>query len=80
LSNLCNGNCSDNQKNRRLPRNNTTGVHGIWEDARGRWRAEINTDGRRVSLGSHATKESAVAARKAAEREYGFHPNHGRAA
>jgi len=80
LSNLRNGTSSDNQKNRKLPKNNTTGFHGIWKDAQGRWRAEINTRGRRISLGSHETKEAAIEARKAAERKYGFHPNHGRSA
>ena len=71
----------ENLKNRRLSRNNTSGFHGVWRDAsRGRWIATIENDGRRINLGRFEEKADAVAARKAAEKALGFHPNHGRAA
>ena len=36
--------------------------------------------GKRISLGTYSKKRDAIAARKRAEREHNFHPNHGRAA
>ncbi|KSB55511.1 hypothetical protein LFZ20_11650 [Salmonella enterica subsp. enterica serovar Johannesburg str. SA20025782] len=41
-------------------------------------RASIVHLGQRISLGSHLTREDANAARKKAERDYCYHPNHGR--
>lgn len=54
-----------------LPRNNTSGVKGIWYDkSRHQWQAYINIHRRRINLGRYATKEEATAARKAAEETY----------
>lgn len=69
----------DNAHNRALPRNNTSGFHGVKRE-KNRWVAVIRVGGRQVRLGTWMTKEEAVAARKAAERLLGYHPNHGRAA
>ncbi len=68
----------ENCRNQRAPRNNTSGhvgVHFRKKDAR--WYAYISARGR-ISLGDFQTFEEAVAARKAAEIEHGFHANHGR--
>ena len=87
-----NGNKSDNRianlrsvsaqtSSRNLPRRstNTSGVQGVsWIAARCKWLAQINVGGKNVNLGRFATLEEAVAARKAAEVELGYHPNHGR--
>lgn len=49
-------------------RTNTSGVPGVdWLKGRHRWRASIGFQGRRWFLGSFATFEEAVAARKEAE-------------
>lgn len=70
---------SENSRNSALSSLNKTGVPGVFYGARtNRWKAYINVNRRRVELGSHSTLESAVSARRAAEREFGFHPNHGR--
>lgn len=61
----------------RDPRN-TTGCTGVRRGDGSRFRAYINVNGVRHNLGSHPTFQEAVAARKSAERAYGFHPNHGR--
>jgi len=47
---------------------------------RGRWEARIGVCGRLIHLGVFGSFDEAVAARKAAEQENGFHPNHGRSA
>lgn len=68
------GNCkwatrAEQSKNTRLYCNNKTGVRGVHlSKARGKYRAEIATDGKVTRLGSFATLEEATAARMAAEQ------------
>lgn len=70
-----------NNRNARRRRDNTSGVTGVlWYKAQGKWGAKINRDGKPVFLGLHASMEDAIAARRLAEAEYGYHSNHGRAA
>lgn len=70
-----------NGKNQKKPSTNTSGVCGVgWHRGAGRWQARIRVDDRHIYLGLFDSMEEAVRVRKAAEREYGFHPNHGRAA
>lgn len=70
---------SENAKNTRLRSNNTSGVMGVSYIAkRGKWQASLGSEGKGVYLGLFDTREEAASVRKAAEREYGFHPNHGR--
>lgn len=72
---------SGNTKNNRISKKNTTGHIGVyWEPLRNKWRADITADKKTVCLGRFDNKDDAIAARKAAEPKYGFHPNHGRAA
>lgn len=54
-----------------------SGARGV-EFRKGRWRARIRINNRHKFLGSFDTKNAAVAARLRAERELGFHENHGR--
>lgn len=68
-----------NAQNSKTAKNNTSGSQGVWLDKEtGKWRASIVHLGQRVSLGSHLTREDANDARKKAERDYCYHPNHGR--
>ena len=68
----------DNHRNMSLFKNNTTGVPGVRFDVRyGSWTARITVNYKQINLGSYKTKEGAIAARKKAEVEYGFHVNHG---
>lgn len=72
---------TSNKRNMCLPRHNTSGVIGVsYDRTRKMWEANISLGNRKKSLGRYSTIEAAIAARKAAEREHGFHPNHGRAA
>lgn len=72
---------SENNRNQHIPRDNTSGVIGVcWVKRRSKWAAQIKAEGRSRYIGDFDTFEEAVAARKAAEREHGFHENHGRAA
>jgi len=65
----------ENMRNSKQYSGNTSGVTGVsWCKDRPKWRAGI---GGKV-LGDFDRFEDAVAARKQAEKEYGYHPNHGR--
>ncbi len=65
--------------NKCIPSHNTSGVMGVyWVKRLSRWEARISIDNKEIPLGTHAHKSDAIAARKAAEVKYGFHPNHGR--
>jgi hypothetical protein len=67
---------------RNLPRSraNTSGATGVvWYKRKAKWHARIKAAGRQYSLGYYDRFEDAVAARKRAERDHGFHPNHGKA-
>ena len=67
-----------NLKNSRLRKNNTSGETNVFYVPEfSNWRAAIKVDGKRKHLGCFPTKEEAVAARDAAYKRYGFHPNHG---
>lgn len=71
----------ENQQNAKLPRDNSSGAPGVWwNKARKQWYAQIGSREHRRRLGQFDRLEDAVAARKAAERELGYHPNHGRKA
>jgi hypothetical protein len=68
-----------NMVNRKKPTSNTSGVMGVtWHAQTGKWRAYITIDSKQKSLGLHACISDAIAARKKAAAENGFHKNHGR--
>lgn len=70
-----------NGQNQKKPVTNTSGVCGVcWHRGARKWQARIRVNDRHIYLGVFDSMEEAVRVRKIAEREYGFHPNHGRAA
>jgi hypothetical protein len=71
---------SENAKNAGMRSDNTSGVTGVyWVKSRKKWAAQIGLPGGVTKpLGRYSSLDDAVAARKAAEKTYGFHPNHGR--
>lgn len=72
---------AENNKNRKIPKNNASGLMGVsWHKQRGKWRARINTREAEIRLGVFSDFFEAVCARKSAELKHGFHPNHGRRA
>jgi hypothetical protein len=74
--NLRNVSLLENRRNQSLQSRNTSGVTGVTR-SRSKWQAMIMTSEGRVYLGRFEKKEDAVAARKQAEKEHGYHPNHG---
>jgi hypothetical protein len=81
IENLREVSASDNQKNKTMHRNNTSGHMGVvWRRNRSKWVAEIMVERKRLFLGYFGTFSEAVAARRKAEVDCGFHPNHGKLA
>lgn len=69
----------ENNRNTKRYKNNTSGVLGVsWHKPDCRWRAHIKLPSGHITLGNFKDKNDAIAARKAAEKQYGFHQNHGR--
>lgn len=67
-----------NNKNRPMQENNKSGHTGVyWYKSSGKWRSQINIDGKHIHLGCFTEKADAILARKTAEVKYGYHQNHG---
>lgn len=64
-----------NGKNRRRGKTNRSGCTGVTAE-KGKWRACIWENGRKIHLGYFDKYEDAVKCRKDAERKFGYHPNH----
>lgn len=79
LNNLRDATSQMNSKNRGLRSDSTSGFVGVSQIRKtGRWRAYFHAPGQKqILLGVFATKEEAVEARKMADNENDFHPNHG---
>lgn len=70
-----------NSKNRKLYKNNTSGIPGVMFHERDKvWISKVGVDGVQVQLGSFDTKEEAIAAIIAAHVLLDYHANHGRSA
>lgn len=82
LVNIEGGSSKENMRNQRRHSNNTSGICGVsWDKTRGLWHAYIGIgECRRRSIGMFDRKQDAISARRAAERELGYKPNHGKPA
>ncbi len=69
---------AENHRNMPKPANNTSGHVGVtWQRKLKKWGAQIKIEQRVKWLGTYASLSDAIAARKSAENEFGFHENHG---
>lgn len=79
ISNLREVSNLENSKNMSLSKSNKSGVCGVcWNKGQGKWQANIRINGINHNLGLFESFDLAVAARKEAEADGGFHPNHGK--
>lgn len=76
-SNLRNVQSRQNQLNTSLSSNNTTGHNGVTWTREGKYTAQICVNRKVINLGTFSNLADAIAARKKANKKYGFHPNHG---
>jgi hypothetical protein len=77
ITNLRDVSRSENARNLSVKSGKMRGVY--WYSPTSRWVAKLHHKGRMLHLGYFKDKSEAIAARRAAEREHGFHENHGRA-
>lgn len=62
---------AQNMRNRKLQKNNTTGLRGVvWSKQCRKWQAQIRVDGKLKYLGLHPTPESAYQSYCNAAKEY----------
>lgn len=80
ISNLRSVDDTENARNSKLPKSNTSGRVGVYyANSAGRWHAFIGAgDGKRIHLGTYRTIDEAIAARAAAEKVLGYSDRHGR--
>lgn len=78
ISNLRDVTKEGNARNQKLHTTNSSGVAGVsfCRDS-DKWRARIPREGKMVYLGRFSTLEAAARARKLAEKDLGYHENHG---
>ena len=68
-----------NGRNMQRQKRNLSGTTGVlWDASRERWAAAIVVDYVTIHLGRFVELNDARNARKAAEKQYNFHKNHGR--
>ena len=78
ISNLRVVSDAENKRNTSKSSRNKSGHLGVsWDKITSKWFACIRVDGKTKYLGQFEEIQNAVAARKAADRLYGFHENHG---
>lgn len=79
IENLRDSTRTENMKNKKINRNNTSGEVGVsWHPNDERWIASVRLNGKSRRIGGYKTFDEAVQARRKASVEYGFHENHGR--
>lgn len=70
---------SDNGKNKRLRSDNISGHHGVhWDNVNQKWVSIVMNGRVRRHLGRFSELSQAVASRKRAEADCGYHDNHGK--
>ena len=77
IKNLRDVELSANQRNRKLSKNNTSGINGV-AIVGGRWTAKIALGKNKITIGSYDSKEEAIDARRSANIKHDFHVNHGK--
>lgn len=75
--NLREVNKSDNQRNRKLNKNNSTGCPGVYRLANNKYRVKINHDNKELHLGYYNDLDTAIKIRKKYEIIFNYHINHG---
>lgn len=76
---IANATITENNRNFGKSKANKSGTTGVsWDAHRCKWRAWIGDKRDQRYLGRFDNIDDAIAARKAAEVELGYHPNHGR--
>lgn len=79
IENLRNVTRCENAQNMKRASNNKSGAAGVyWAPHAGKWRAAIKVEKKSKHLGYFDCVDDAAKARRMADRQFGYHPNHGR--
>ena len=79
IANLRDISQQENKRNQPRRSTNKSGVTGVfWTERSKKWRAYISVKSRLTHIGYFDDFDDAVAARREAEKQYDYHPNHGR--
>lgn len=79
IENLRSVTVSENSRNQKKSKANTSGHTGVYRCRRSnKWYTQITINFKTKTLGYFHDKQDAIKARKQAEIKYGFHKNHGR--
>lgn len=79
IANLRAATRSENEHNKSMRANNTSGVSGVtWDKRRGKWRTQVKTRGRYIHVGYFDDIQEAAQARAQANAAYGFSWRHGK--
>jgi len=78
ISNLRNTTLSQNQRNKKMSKNNTSGFTGVtFCKSTNRWEAQVSISNKNIHLGFFDDIDLAIKAREEANIKYDFHVNHG---
>lgn len=78
ISNLREATRAQNTRNQTMRKTNKSGFNGVsWAKTKGKYVAQIRTNGKAVHLGQFSDIKDAIAARQAANIKFGYHKNHG---
>nr|UVY41951.1 MAG: zinc-binding loop region of homing endonuclease [Bacteriophage sp.]UWG30146.1 MAG: zinc-binding loop region of homing endonuclease [Bacteriophage sp.] len=70
---------AENHKNMSLYKSNKSGAHGVrWNSKFNRWDVYIVVGGKKCYVGVFRSLDDAIAAKLQAEKDNGFHRNHGK--
>jgi hypothetical protein len=79
IANLRSATSQENNRNRAIGINNTSGAIGVyWNVSKSKWAAQIHINGKQKHIGHFKSKDEAIEARVKASAECGYHSNHGR--
>lgn len=77
IANLREVSVGENSRNQKIRSTNKSGVTGVMASG-SKFRAYIGVSGKFKTLGTFDDFDAAIYARKKAESDHGYHPNHGR--
>jgi len=78
FSNLKDSTKSENMKNRKKNKNNTSGFNGVyWDKEAKKWRVRIMVEGKLKHIGFFEDVNAAAEARLSANKQFNYHLNHG---
>lgn len=77
IVNLRKSSALENMRNRKMNKNNTSGVNGVEVTSSGKYRVRIKVKGKLLNLGSFDTLDQARVVREEANKLYDFSERHG---